>query len=62
VHTPLHRLLQVPGFPQTENAWRQCMSIPIYPSLSKAETQKIVRVMGDILSDASSGTPPPVSS
>jgi dTDP-4-amino-4,6-dideoxygalactose transaminase len=59
VHTPLHRLLRLPGFPQTEDAWRHCISIPIYPSLSQAETEKIIQVMGDILSGAACGGSPP---
>jgi len=30
VYIPLHRLLKLDGFPRTERAWRQCVSIPIY--------------------------------
>ena len=49
VHTPLHRLLNSGGFPQTESAWRQCLSIPIYPSLADSEVEKIIRVISDLL-------------
>ena len=37
VYRPLHRYLKCKGYPETERAWRQSLSIPIYPSLSRAE-------------------------
>jgi dTDP-4-amino-4,6-dideoxygalactose transaminase len=51
VHTPLHRLLGTGGCPRTERAWRQCFSVPIYPSLSDAELDRIVAILPRLLSD-----------
>jgi dTDP-4-amino-4,6-dideoxygalactose transaminase len=49
VHTPLHRLIGQPGFPHTEKAWRQCLSIPIYPSLTRAEQERVIDVVSGLL-------------
>jgi len=43
VHTPIHRLLDLDGFSETEKAWKQTISIPIYPSLTEKETDRIIR-------------------
>lgn len=39
---PLHRLLKLEGFENAEKALRTALSIPIYPSLSETEFEKIV--------------------
>jgi len=49
VYTPLHRLLELDGFPRTERAWHQCVSIPIYPSLTDAEIERIISVVSGLL-------------
>jgi dTDP-4-amino-4,6-dideoxygalactose transaminase len=49
VYIPLHRLLKLDGFPRTEQAWRQCVSIPIYPSLTDAEVERITDVVSGLL-------------
>jgi perosamine synthetase len=49
VHTPLHRLLGQPGFPHAEKAWRQCLSIPIYPSLTDADQERVIEVASGLL-------------
>jgi dTDP-4-amino-4,6-dideoxygalactose transaminase len=46
VHTPLHRLMELAGFPATEDAWRRAVSIPIYPALTDPEVERIVSVLG----------------
>jgi dTDP-4-amino-4,6-dideoxygalactose transaminase len=45
VHIPLHRILGVDGFPRSEHAWRSTISLPIYPSLSPAETGRILAAL-----------------
>jgi dTDP-4-amino-4,6-dideoxygalactose transaminase len=44
VHTPIHRLLNLTGYPLTERAWSRCVSLPIYPSLTDAETERVIAV------------------
>lgn len=34
VFKPLHRYLNLKGYPKTDNAWRNSLSVPLYPSLS----------------------------
>jgi len=55
VHTPLHRLLKLEDFSQTDSAWRQCLSIPIYPSLTDSEVEKVIRVISGLLRGAPDG-------
>ncbi len=43
VFKPLHRYLGQAGFPATDRAWRSAVSLPIYPSLSRAESQRVAR-------------------
>ena len=47
VHTPLHRLMGLSGFPATEDAWRRSVSIPIYPALTDAEVERVIAVLTD---------------
>jgi perosamine synthetase len=42
VHLPLHRYLNLQGYPLTEDAWRNSISIPIYPRLTKEEINRVV--------------------
>ena len=51
VYTPLHRLLGQPGFPHAEKAWRQCLSIPIYPSLTDADQERVIEAVAGLLKD-----------
>ena len=55
VFAPLHRLLGLAGYPWTEAAWRRSLSVPIYPSLSDAETNRVIDVMKAILEESSHG-------
>ncbi len=42
IHIPLHRNLKLGGFPATEKAWKQSLSIPIYPTLTDQEISRII--------------------
>jgi dTDP-4-amino-4,6-dideoxygalactose transaminase len=42
IHLPLHRYLNLEGFPQTDRAWEQAISIPIYPTLSDEEVSRVI--------------------
>ena len=42
VYIPLHWYLGLKGFPQTEKAWKESLSIPIYPSLAKADVHRVI--------------------
>ncbi|MDA1001620.1 MAG: DegT/DnrJ/EryC1/StrS aminotransferase family protein [bacterium] len=42
IHAPLHRLLGESGFPGTEAAWARHISLPIYPSLTADEADRIM--------------------
>lgn len=44
VYLPLHRYLRLKGYPRTKKAWEQTISIPIYPSLSKEETDRVIEM------------------
>ena len=48
VHIPLHVCLELPGFPHTTGAWQRTVSIPLYPSLTQEEIQKIIAVVKEI--------------
>ena len=48
VFMPLHRYLKIDGYPHTENAWRNSLSIPIYPNLSNAQVQRIARLIAEL--------------
>jgi dTDP-4-amino-4,6-dideoxygalactose transaminase len=54
VHTLLHRLLGQPGFSQAEKAWHQCFSIPIYPSLTEADQERVIEVVSGMVKIATS--------
>jgi perosamine synthetase len=49
VYKPLHHYLKLTGYPLTDNAWQTSLSIPIYPSLSDEEMNRVIEVIGDIL-------------
>ncbi len=42
VFRPLHQALGLSGYPQTERAFRECLSIPLYPALGDAEVDAIL--------------------
>ncbi len=42
VHLPLHRQLKSTGCPVAEKAWKNSLSIPIYPSLTDEEITRVI--------------------
>ncbi len=48
VYIPLHVCLNLPGFPHSTEAWKKSISIPLYPSLTEEETEKIIAVVKKI--------------
>jgi perosamine synthetase len=50
VYLPLHRQMQRKGCPVSEKAWKNSLSIPIYPSLND---EAVTRVIGAVLDTAS---------
>jgi len=48
VYIPLHICLTLPGFPKTMEAWKKTISIPLYPSLTEEEIEKIIAVVKKI--------------
>jgi dTDP-4-amino-4,6-dideoxygalactose transaminase len=49
VFKPIHRYLQLPGFPNTDEAWEKAVSIPLYPVLKQEEAYFIIDTMKSIL-------------
>jgi perosamine synthetase len=49
VFKPLHHYLGIAGYPQTEAAFRESLSLPIYPSLSDTEVKTILHPVGSAL-------------
>jgi dTDP-4-amino-4,6-dideoxygalactose transaminase len=47
VYMPLHNYLKLTGYPLTDNAWQTSFSIPIYPSLSDKEMNRVIEVIGE---------------
>ena len=49
--TPIHRLpsfkLQL-DLPETEKVIKECVSLPVHPSLTKSDLEKIVSVVNDV--------------
>lgn len=48
VFKPLHRYLQLSGFPNTDGAWEKAVSIPLYPALKEEEAYFIIDTMKSI--------------
>ncbi len=42
VYRPLHRLMGEGGFPGAEQAWTRHLSLPMYPSLTDKEIERIM--------------------
>ncbi len=49
VFKPIHKYLQINGFPNTDTVWNKTISIPIYPSLTDKEICKILDVLTQYL-------------
>ncbi len=48
VYYPLHLYQGLPGYPNTEQAWKQTLSIPIYPSLTDKDANRIIEAFNEI--------------
>ena len=48
VYIPLHVYLNLSGFPHTQEAWQNTISIPLYPSLQEEEIEKIIAIVKEI--------------
>ncbi len=45
IYKPIHRYLNLDGFPETDRAWDELISVPIYPSLADADIKHIIKVI-----------------
>jgi dTDP-4-amino-4,6-dideoxygalactose transaminase len=50
VFRPLHRYLDQAGFPNSDEADRTALSIPLYPDLTDDEVRQIQRSLVEVLS------------
>jgi dTDP-4-amino-4,6-dideoxygalactose transaminase len=50
VFQPIHRTLRLAGFPGTEQAFRQAVSLPIYPRLTTQEADVVIGAFREVLS------------
>lgn len=48
VYIPLHVYLNLSGFPDTNEAWENAISIPLYPSLREQEIERVVAIVKEI--------------
>lgn len=48
VFSPLHVYLNLSGFPHTNEAWKKTISIPLYPSLTEREVDRIVAALQEV--------------
>ncbi len=49
VFMPLHRYLNLKGFPESEEAHRTALSLPIYPSMTDRMVRRVVTVLHEEL-------------
>jgi len=49
VYKPLHRYLRLVGYEATDEIWRRAVSVPLYPSLTGAEIETIVKALRSVL-------------
>ena len=48
VYVPLHVYLNLAGFPIADEAWKHAISIPLYPSLTEKEIEKVAAIVKEI--------------
>jgi dTDP-4-amino-4,6-dideoxygalactose transaminase len=46
VYKPLHRYLGLDGFPGADEAHQRALSIPLYPALTRAEADHVMKSVG----------------
>lgn len=47
IYLPLHQLLKLKGYPITEEVWQKSLSLPIYPSLTQKEVDRVIEAFLD---------------
>ena len=47
VYKPLHLYMGLKDFPRADEAWNQTLSIPIYPTLSEEDVNRVVKIFAD---------------
>jgi len=52
VYRPLHRYMKQKGFVNSDNAWRNSISLPIYPGLTRNEVDRILSTFKKCLKGA----------
>ncbi len=57
VGRPIHRYLAKKNYPRTESAWRRSLSIPIYPSLSDRDADRVVAALVETSKEICGGQP-----
>jgi perosamine synthetase len=55
VFKPLHRYLGLSGYETTEEIWRRAVSVPLYPSLTGAEVDTVVKALRSVIPKYGSG-------
>ena len=55
VFMPLHRYLGPDSYPETTRAWQQCLSIPIYPSLTDRQVTYIAQSLVEAAEEIDGG-------
>ena len=49
VDPPLHRIVGAAACPNTERAWKQAVSLPIYPMLTEAQTRRVASAVRQVV-------------
>ena len=49
VYLPIHRYLELAGFPETDAAWEQTLSVPLYPALTDHEVDRVISALPTIV-------------
>ncbi len=52
IHTPLHHCLEISGYPITDDAWETSLSIPIYPSLTDEDLDRVIAMVSETLTSS----------
>lgn len=50
VYLPLHRYLGLDDFPNASQVWKSAISVPLYPSLSEEEIERIIQGVSEVFS------------
>lgn len=55
VYKPLHHYLKLKGYPHSIRAWRQAVSLPIYPSLSRGAVKNVLSFFTSVIEETGFG-------